>query len=365
MIRTRHYSPEYSVSRALRKYAKVFQSLDGEYMAERANDIFDIEKRLLRNLLGTAPRGAGAGHLAGAGAGPQSDAQRDGQSQSAVRHGLVTEIGGPGSHTAIVAEGLGIPAVVGVGSFLTDVSGGDTVIIDGDQGLDHPPPGRGDARPLSARGRGAAVAGRQAGDAPRSAGRDDRRRADPAAGATSSFPTRWSSARSAAPTASGCTARSFCTWAATTIRPKKRTRRLPRSGRGDAGQAGGDADARPGRRQDADAARSRGRAQSVPGPAQHSAGAQASRPCSACSCGRSCGRAPRQHPHHVSADEHDARAAAGQDVLADAMEDLDEEGVPFDRNMQVGMMVEVPSAVVMMDHFVRGGRTSSASARTT
>ena len=47
---------------------------------------------------------------------------------------MVTEIGGPGSHTAIVAEGLGIPAIVGVGPFLTDISGGDTVIIDGDQG---------------------------------------------------------------------------------------------------------------------------------------------------------------------------------------------------------------------------------------
>ena len=38
-------------------------------------------------------------------------------------------------------------------------------------------------------------------------------------------------------------------------------------------------------------------------------------------------------------------------VLADAMEDLEEEGIPFDRNMQVGMMVEVPSAVIMMDRF--------------
>ena len=38
-------------------------------------------------------------------------------------------------------------------------------------------------------------------------------------------------------------------------------------------------------------------------------------------------------------------------VLADAMEDLDEEGMPFDRNMKIGMMVEVPSAVMMMDHF--------------
>jgi phosphotransferase system enzyme I (PtsI) len=47
----------------------------------------------------------------------------------------VTEIGGPGSHTAIVAEALEIPAVVGTGPFLTEVSGGDLVIIDGDKGL--------------------------------------------------------------------------------------------------------------------------------------------------------------------------------------------------------------------------------------
>jgi phosphotransferase system enzyme I (PtsI) len=49
--------------------------------------------------------------------------------------GFVTEIGGPGSHTAIVAEALEIPAVVGTGPFMTEVSGGDLVIIDGDKGL--------------------------------------------------------------------------------------------------------------------------------------------------------------------------------------------------------------------------------------
>src|SRR5689334_9883765 len=52
MIRERHYSPEYAVSRALRRYAKVFQNIESAYLAERANDVFDIEKRLLRNLLG-------------------------------------------------------------------------------------------------------------------------------------------------------------------------------------------------------------------------------------------------------------------------------------------------------------------------
>ena len=47
----------------------------------------------------------------------------------------MTEQGGPGSHTAIVAEALEIPAVVGVGDFLSDVSGGEQVIIDGDLGI--------------------------------------------------------------------------------------------------------------------------------------------------------------------------------------------------------------------------------------
>ncbi len=49
--------------------------------------------------------------------------------------GFVTEIGGPGSHTAIVAEALELPAVVGLGPFLSDVSGGDQLIIDGDAGV--------------------------------------------------------------------------------------------------------------------------------------------------------------------------------------------------------------------------------------
>jgi phosphoenolpyruvate-protein phosphotransferase (PTS system enzyme I) len=135
MIRERHYSPEYAVSRALRRYAKVFQSIESSYLAERANDIFDIEKRLLRNLLGRrreelsqliSPVIVLAHNLT-----PSETANLN---RDFVR-GFATEVGGPGSHTAIVAQGLEIPAVVGTGAFLTDVSGGDVVIIDGDHGL--------------------------------------------------------------------------------------------------------------------------------------------------------------------------------------------------------------------------------------
>jgi phosphoenolpyruvate-protein phosphotransferase (PTS system enzyme I) len=135
MIRQRHYSPEYSVSRTLRQYAKVFQSLEGDYLSERANDIFDIEEKLLRHLSGRRREELGqinsevlvlAHNLT-----PSETANLN---PKYVR-GFVTEIGGPGSHTAIVAEALGIPAVVGIGPFLTDVSGGECAIIDGFQGL--------------------------------------------------------------------------------------------------------------------------------------------------------------------------------------------------------------------------------------
>ena len=135
MIRERHYSPEYAVSRALRRYAKVFQQLENSYLSQRAHDITDIEKRLLKHLLShrreelahiTSPVLVLAHNLT-----PSETANLD---RTYIK-GFATEIGGPGSHTAIVAEGLEIPAVVGIGPFLTDVSGGDQVIIDGDQGL--------------------------------------------------------------------------------------------------------------------------------------------------------------------------------------------------------------------------------------
>lgn len=135
MIRDRHYSPEYAVSRTLRRYVKVFQEVQSNYLAERANDIVDIEKRLLRNLLGlrreglakiTSPVVVLAHNLT-----PSETANLDRK----LVLGFVTEVGGAGSHTAIVAEAMEIPAVVGTGPFLTDVSGGDLIIIDGDNGL--------------------------------------------------------------------------------------------------------------------------------------------------------------------------------------------------------------------------------------
>jgi phosphoenolpyruvate-protein phosphotransferase (PTS system enzyme I) len=134
LIRDRHFSPEFASSRVLRRYAKMFQNLGNIYLADRADDIFDLEKRLLRHLLGerreelrqlTAPVVILAHNLT------------PGETATLPKKfvlGFATESGGRTSHTAILAGALEIPAVVGAGDFIADVAGGETVVIDGTRG---------------------------------------------------------------------------------------------------------------------------------------------------------------------------------------------------------------------------------------
>ncbi len=127
-------SIEYAVSRTLRRFAQVFRRSTSHYMAERANDVFDLEKLLLAELLGNRREELSQLSspivLLSHGLTPSETANLDRQHVL----GFVTETGGAGGHVAIVAEALEIPAVVGTGDFLTDVSGGDTVIVDGNSG---------------------------------------------------------------------------------------------------------------------------------------------------------------------------------------------------------------------------------------
>ncbi len=134
-IHNDHFAVEYAVSRVMRRYAKALQSIEGGYLADRVADLFDIEKRILRHLLGQRreqlrdlrqPVLVLAHDLT-----PSETAALDPQRV----HAFATEAGGRASHTAIVAGVLGIPAVVGLGPFITDVSGGDRVIVDGHRGL--------------------------------------------------------------------------------------------------------------------------------------------------------------------------------------------------------------------------------------
>ena len=128
-------SPEYAVSQILGQYARRLQSLGGQYLAQRSDDIFDLEKSLLSHLLGerreelsqlTAPVLVLAHNLT-----PSETIRLDRK----FVMGFATEVGGHTSHTAILAGAMEIPAVVGIGKFLSDVSGSETIIIDGSRGV--------------------------------------------------------------------------------------------------------------------------------------------------------------------------------------------------------------------------------------
>jgi phosphoenolpyruvate-protein kinase (PTS system EI component) len=128
-------SAEYALSVVMRRYANKFSQMTDRYMSERVNDIYDIEKRLLRALIGqkredlahlTRPVVVIAHDLL-----PSQTAALD--KEHVI--GFATDVGGRTSHTAIVARAMGIPAVVGLGNVTGEVSGGDTVIIDGTHGV--------------------------------------------------------------------------------------------------------------------------------------------------------------------------------------------------------------------------------------
>lgn len=135
-IRDHRYAAEYAVSRVMRQYAKALEAFGKDHhLASRSADLFDLEKRLLGHLLGSereqlqqvrSPVVVLAHDLS-----PSETAALDPRYVRA----FVTEAGGRASHTAIMAGALEIPAVVGLGRFVTDVSGGDLVIVDGNNGL--------------------------------------------------------------------------------------------------------------------------------------------------------------------------------------------------------------------------------------
>ncbi len=134
-IKKNMFSAEYSVSLSLRVYVRKFQEIDDPYLAARVGDIFDVEKRLLRNLLGekreelqnlTKEVIVVAHDLS-----PSQTASLD----TTKVKGFVTDMGGRTSHSAIVARALGIPAVVGLGTATVEVFGGDRVVLDGNRGV--------------------------------------------------------------------------------------------------------------------------------------------------------------------------------------------------------------------------------------
>ncbi len=126
---------EYSVHKVVADLSKTFDLIDDEYFRERKHDLLNVAKKVLRNLLGKTKK-------------TLSDLEEDSiivaknltpadtvTMRDNLVKGFVTEIGGKTSHTALVAQGLEIPAVVGLKDITHKVKQGMTIIVDGNLGL--------------------------------------------------------------------------------------------------------------------------------------------------------------------------------------------------------------------------------------
>ncbi|MGS0667975.1 phosphoenolpyruvate--protein phosphotransferase [Staphylococcus arlettae] len=113
------------------QFITIFDSMDNEYMKERAADIRDVRKRVLANLLGVElPNPSMIDEsvvIIGNDLTPSDTAQLNKE----FVQGFVTNIGGRTSHSAIMSRSLEIPAVVGSKTITDEVNQGDMVIVDG------------------------------------------------------------------------------------------------------------------------------------------------------------------------------------------------------------------------------------------
>jgi phosphotransferase system enzyme I (PtsI) len=146
-IRERHYNAEWALSAQLEVLARQFDEMDDPYLRERKADVEQVVERLLRELAGAAPAmvpsPAAATQAARdfAGEDPLVLVANDVapadmmQFKRSVFTGFVTDVGGRTSHTAIVARSMDIPAVVGAREASRLIRQDDWIVIDGDAGV--------------------------------------------------------------------------------------------------------------------------------------------------------------------------------------------------------------------------------------
>lgn len=133
-IESRRLNAEFLLSEGLGKFKTILEGLEDPYFRERGGDVADVGNRVLKNLAGVEKD-------------PLKELDREvilvsvdlspsdtvSLSPEHVK-GFATDIGGRTSHVAIVARSLGLPAAVGMGTLTSEVLDGDILIVDGNEG---------------------------------------------------------------------------------------------------------------------------------------------------------------------------------------------------------------------------------------
>lgn len=134
-VKNNMINSEKAVSDTLEMFLQIFESMEDEYMRERAADIKDVARRIIDNLCGNLKCDddslSCSSIIVAHDLTPSDTAQLDKSKVLA----FLTDIGGRTSHSAIMARTLEIPAVVGLKDITASVKNDDTVIVDGTEGI--------------------------------------------------------------------------------------------------------------------------------------------------------------------------------------------------------------------------------------
>ncbi len=135
VIKSEKVGAEYAFAAVIQRYFQAFSQINDEYLKERISDIRDVGKRLLANLCGEEKKRLeefqGKVIIASHDLSPSDTASLDRKKVMA----FITEIGGPTSHTAILGRSLEIPAIVGLDKIINELQDDDTIIVDGTHGV--------------------------------------------------------------------------------------------------------------------------------------------------------------------------------------------------------------------------------------
>ena len=134
MIRKKKVNAEWALDLTVEKLDTAFNAIEDEYLKERRSDLHYVSARIFRSLLGKKhddiTKIKGKVILVAHDLSPADTLQMN------LKHvaGFITDIGGKVSHTAILSRSLGIPAVLGLQRATSLINGGDLLIIDGETG---------------------------------------------------------------------------------------------------------------------------------------------------------------------------------------------------------------------------------------
>jgi phosphotransferase system enzyme I (PtsI) len=136
LITAKCVNAEFALSEVLDKAEEQFEKIDDEFFHERKHDIFDVGKKIISNLVNNEkvslkdikePVIIVAHNLY------PSDTLHIRETNKVL--GFCMDLGSKSSHTAIFAQSMGIPAVVGLSDISRQIQSGDTIVVDGEQGM--------------------------------------------------------------------------------------------------------------------------------------------------------------------------------------------------------------------------------------